>query len=268
MPGHPWRPQTHRRNPVGVPPPIASLPRGYEASRANTDLFVVDDLVDARQEFQETNLTMALKAKREVPHFYAERQINLTSAVNSLDALNADLDPDDANDLSVAVLWAIIKALRDEPHLNGHLIGSEYLPSQAVHLGITVAANGDRLIAPTVQDADRFTLQELTYQLRDLTRRARSGLLRQEHDHPATITVDWLGLHGADLLYGIVNPPQVALVCMGRVVDRAWVVDGSIEACKSLTVSLAGDNRVCDGRHGSRFLEGVDLILQEPIGVG
>jgi pyruvate dehydrogenase E2 component (dihydrolipoamide acetyltransferase) len=226
------------------------------------------DQVGEDAQHHETTPRTAVTANREVPHFYAERQINLTSAVSSLQELNADLDPDDSNDLSVAVLWAIIKALRDEPNLNGHLTGGEYLPSQAVHLGLTVASSGDTLIAPTLQDADRMTVQQLSHQLRDLTRRARSGLLRQDHEHPATITVDRLGLHGADLLYGIVNPPQVALVCMGRVVDRPWVVDGEIEACKSLTVSLAGDNRVSDGRDGSRFLEGVDLILQEPIGVG
>jgi pyruvate dehydrogenase E2 component (dihydrolipoamide acetyltransferase) len=94
--------------------------------------------------------------------------------------------------------------------------------------------------------------------------RARSGRLLASDVRDATITVTNLGDRGSDVVFGVVSPPQVALVGFGRIADRPWVVDGEVVARPVVTASLTADHRVTDGQEGAAFLSAVERLLRRP----
>jgi pyruvate dehydrogenase E2 component (dihydrolipoamide acetyltransferase) len=137
-------------------------------------------------------------------------------------------------------------------------------PSPAVHLGVAISLRDGGLVAPALHDADRLALDELMRRLRDLVRRARAGSLRSSELSDPTITVTNLGEQGTDTVFGIIYPPQVAIVGFGRVIERPWSVGGQIVSRPVVTASLSADHRVTDGHRGARFLAAVERLLQEP----
>ena len=98
----------------------------------------------------------------------------------------------------------------------------------------------------------------------DLVKRARAGSLRSSELSDPTITVTSLGEQGVDTVYGVIYPPQVALVGFGKIVQRPWVVDGAVVARPVVTATLSADHRVSDGHRGGLFLATIDRLLQEP----
>jgi pyruvate dehydrogenase E2 component (dihydrolipoamide acetyltransferase) len=99
---------------------------------------------------------------------------------------------------------------------------------------------------------------------RELVTRARAGSLRSSELSDPTITVTSLGEQGVETVFGVIYPPQVALVGFGKVVERPWVADGIITPRRILNATLSADHRVSDGHRGGLFLAAVDRLLQEP----
>jgi pyruvate dehydrogenase E2 component (dihydrolipoamide acetyltransferase) len=100
--------------------------------------------------------------------------------------------------------------------------------------------------------------------LRDLITRTRAGRLRSSDLTDATITVTNLGDLGVETVYGVIYPPQVALVGLGKITEQPWAETGMLGVRPVLTATLAADHRATDGRIGARFLEALDHHLQEP----
>jgi pyruvate dehydrogenase E2 component (dihydrolipoamide acetyltransferase) len=98
----------------------------------------------------------------------------------------------------------------------------------------------------------------------DLVNRARTGRLRSSELSDGTTTVTNLGEQGVESVFGVIYPPQVALIGFGKIVERAWAVAGMLGVRPTITVSLAADHRVSDGHRGGRFLIAIDRLLQEP----
>jgi pyruvate dehydrogenase E2 component (dihydrolipoamide acetyltransferase) len=98
----------------------------------------------------------------------------------------------------------------------------------------------------------------------DVVKRARAGTLRSSELSDPTITVTSLGEQGVETVFGVIYPPQVALVGFGKVVERPWVIEGRVVSRPVLTASLSADHRVTDGHRGAVFLSAVDRLLQEP----
>ena len=120
------------------------------------------------------------------------------------------------------------------------------------------------VIAPAIHHADRLSVDELMTALRDLVTRARAGVLRSSEMSDPTITVTNLGDLGVDSVFGVIYPPQVALVGFGRVVERPWAADGMLGVRPCVTATLSADHRVSDGHRGGRFLATIDHLLQQP----
>ena len=100
--------------------------------------------------------------------------------------------------------------------------------------------------------------------LRDLVQRARTGGLRSSELSDPTITVTNLGDQGVESVFGIIFPPQVALVGFGKLMERPWVVEGQVAVRPVVTASLSADHRVSDGHRGGLFLAALDRLLQDP----
>jgi pyruvate dehydrogenase E2 component (dihydrolipoamide acetyltransferase) len=150
------------------------------------------------------------------------------------------------------------------PAFNGFYRDSGFELAPAVHVGVAVSIRGGGLAAPALHDVDQLSLDDLMTGMRDLVQRTRAGRIRSSELSDATITVSSLGERGVETLYGIIYPPQVAIVGVGKVVARPWVVDGAIGPRSIVTLTLSADHRVSDGHAGALFLAEIGKLLQEP----
>ncbi|MCQ4348853.1 2-oxo acid dehydrogenase subunit E2 [Pseudomonas stutzeri] len=204
------------------------------------------------------------RSKREIPHYYLSETVPMAAALTWLTAYNAELPPERRLLSGVLVLKAVALALRDYPQLNGHWIDGAFQPGPGIHLGVAVALRQGGLIAPALHDVAAKPLDQLMAELGDLVQRARSYSLRSSELSEATLTVTQLGDQGVDGVFGVIYPPQVALVGVGRIAERPWVADGKVRALATAQFSLAADHRASDGHYGARFLAEVRRLLQEP----
>ena len=131
-------------------------------------------------------------------------------------------------------------------------------------MGFAVAIRGGGLVTPAIHDADKKSLDELMAAVRDVIDRSRSGHLRASEMSDPTITVTNLGDLGAESVFGVIYPPQVALVGFGRITEQPWAADGMLGVRRVLNASLAGDHRATDGHRGAQFLDALNRHLQEP----
>jgi pyruvate dehydrogenase E2 component (dihydrolipoamide acetyltransferase) len=115
-----------------------------------------------------------------------------------------------------------------------------------------------------LHDADKLSLDDLMAKMRDLVARMRAGRIRGSEMADPTITISSLGERGVEALYGIIYPPQVAIVGFGKAVRRPWVVDGKIVPRSVMTITLSADHRVSDGHAGALFLAEIGRLLEEP----
>lgn len=204
------------------------------------------------------------RSKREIPHYYLQREIDMTPAVQWLEEENSRREVSERLIPSLLLLAAVARAAARTPEMNGFWIDGAFQPAGAVHLGVAVAQRGGGLIAPALRDADGRTLDELMAGLRELVARVRGGRLRASEMSDSTITVTNLGDGGVDLVHGVIYPPQVALVGFGGIRDRPRAIDGLLGVGPTVIASLAADHRVSDGRTGSRFLSLIEDLLQRP----
>ncbi len=165
---------------------------------------------------------------------------------------------------SVLLLRAVVRAVGAMPEMNGFWIDGALHPAAELHLGVAISLRGGGLIAPALQHADRMSLDELMAGVRDLVVRSRTGRLRSSEMSDPTITVTNLGERGADLVHGVIYPPQVALVGFGAVRERPWAVGGMLAVRPVVTVTLAADHRASDGHAGSRFVDLIEQQLHNP----
>jgi pyruvate dehydrogenase E2 component (dihydrolipoamide acetyltransferase) len=204
------------------------------------------------------------RSKREIPHYYLEHQVDVTPCERWLARTNADRPPDSRLLLGALAIKAVALAARRFAAFNGFYRDGHYEPAPAVHVGMAIAIRGGGLAAPALHDTDRMPLDALMARMRDLVQRMRAGRIRSSEMSDPTITVSSLGERGVEALFGIIYPPQVALVGFGKVVARPWLVDGAVGPRSVVTITLAADHRVSDGHAGALFLAEIGKLLQEP----
>jgi pyruvate dehydrogenase E2 component (dihydrolipoamide acetyltransferase) len=204
------------------------------------------------------------RSKREIPHYYLAEDVDLSAALDHLERRNLDLPVQQRLLPAVLLAKATALALREVPELNGFWTDGRYQPGAGIHLGFAVALRGGGLIAPAIHDADAKPVDELMAAIRDLVRRGRAGTLRSSEMSDPTVTLTSLGDRGAQAVYGVIYPPQVALVGFGRIAERPWASGGMLAVRPVTTVTLAGDHRASDGATGGRLLTAIARNLQAP----
>jgi pyruvate dehydrogenase E2 component (dihydrolipoamide acetyltransferase) len=204
------------------------------------------------------------RSKREIPHYYLEHQVDVTSCEQWLMQENATRPPSDRLLIGALAIKAAALAARRFPAFNGFYRDGKFEPSDAVHVGVAIAIRGGGLAAPALHQADQIPVDELMAGMRDLVQRTRAGRIRSSEISNPTITVTSLGERGVETLYGIIYPPQVAIVGFGKIVTRPWVIDGAIGPRSVVTITVSADHRVSDGHAGALFLAEIGRLLQEP----
>lgn len=204
------------------------------------------------------------RSKREIPHYYLEHQVDVTSCEQWLMQKNATRPPSDRLLIGALAIKSVALAARRFPAFNGFYRDGKFEPASAVHVGVAIAIRGGGLAAPALHEADLVSLDELMARMRDLVQRTRAGRIRSSEISDPTLTVTSLGERGVETLYGIIYPPQVAIVGFGKIVTRPWVIDGAVGPRSVVTITVSADHRVSDGHAGALFLAEIGRLLQEP----
>lgn len=219
---------------------------------------------DRAQRMREAIAATMARSKREIPHYYLATTITLTKALSWLEARNQEKPVTERLLSGVLLIKATALALRQVPELNGFWRDGHAEQSEAIHVGVAISLRGGGLVAPALHDADKQSLDALMRGLQDLTKRARAGSLKSSEMTDPTITITSLGERGVESVFGIIYPPQLALVGFGKLVDRPWILEGRIVAQPVVSATLSGDHRATDGHRGALLLDAIDHLLQEP----
>ena len=185
-------------------------------------------------------------------------------AVRFLESENQKRSVKDRVLVAALLIKAVAKSLNEVPELNGYWIDDRLQPKEAIHIGLAIALRQGGLVAPAIQNADAKSLGELMQAMSDLITRARSGHLRGSELTDGTITITHLGDLGVETVYGVIYPPQVAIVGFGRIVEAPWAEGTMLGVRPVLTATIAGDHRATDGRRGAQFLTVLNRLLQKP----
>jgi pyruvate dehydrogenase E2 component (dihydrolipoamide acetyltransferase) len=204
------------------------------------------------------------RSKREIPHYYLATTIDMRRALEWLAAENSKRPVTQRLLYSALLIRAVGLAVRDVPEMNGFWVDGTFRRGEGVHVGVAISLRQGGLVNPAIHDADKKTLDELMADMLDLVNRARAGRLRSSELSDGTITVTILGEQGVQTVFGVIYPPQVALVGFGKITERPIADKGMIGARPAIDATLSGDHRVSDGHRGGRFLAAIDRLLQEP----
>jgi pyruvate dehydrogenase E2 component (dihydrolipoamide acetyltransferase) len=204
------------------------------------------------------------QSNREIPHYYLEWTVDMKKTIDWISNTNAKLPIQERYMPTILVVKAMALALTEVPDLNGYWQNEKLEVQEGIHVGFAISLRSGGLVIPALLNVDTQPLPNLQKQWVDLVKRAREGHLTSREVGSATITLTSLGERGADRVYGVIYPPQVALVGTGSIKERPIVVDGNLGIRPTMIASLAGDHRATDGHTGSRFLEKLNEWLQQP----
>ena len=204
------------------------------------------------------------RSNREIPHYYLETEIDLGKPLQWLKERNRKRSMRERILPGALVGEAAALALREVPELNGFWQNDQLEVRQDIHIGFAVALRQGGLIAPAVHHVDQLGVGEVMQRLADLIERTRGGHLRSSELTDATMSVTSLGDRGVRTVYGVIYPPQVALVGFGRISERPWAENGLLGVRRCVTATLAADHRATDGHQGALFLEALTRHLHLP----
>ena len=185
-----------------------------------------------------------------VPHFYLNRQIDVSNLVAWREGLRASLPEVTYTDLLIRKIAA---CLRRHPALTSEWRNGNIHSHAEINLGLAVAVD-EGLLVPVIRNADQTTVAAISLERKRLVERARAGKLSPDNLSGGTFTISNLGAFGVDFFQAIVNPPQAAILAVGRITQRVIVVDNQPAVKPTMTLSLSCDHRVVDGARAARFL--------------
>lgn len=192
------------------------------------------------------------------PHFYLTREMSAQAMVDQRKQWSAQIPTLTYTDMIVAM---VAKALRLHPQVNARWKEGAVVVADQIGIGVAVATDSG-LLVPVLRRADELVLAEIARRRFDLVTRAQSGQLQPDDVVGGTFTISNLGMHGVDTVAPILNPPQAAILGVGRIADRVVAVDGAPAVRPMMTVTLSCDHRVVDGARAAQFLETLALGLE------
>ena len=196
------------------------------------------------------------------PHFYLVREVNVSRLVTWRERATRQTGARITyTDLLVRLVAA---AIAQHPRVNVAWKDDTIVPRTDINVGLAVALD-DGLVVPVLQRADTLTLGEIATRREDLVSRAQAGKLRPADIQGGGFTISNLGMYGVDAFSAIVNPPQAAILAVGRIADRVVAVNGLAVVQPTLVLTLSCDHRALDGARGAQFLGALADLIEEPL---
>ena len=203
------------------------------------------------------------KSNREIPHYYLQTKVDMSNALALLAEMNKQRSVKERLLPVVLLIKAVAKALLDVPDLNAWW-DNGLQQKKDIHIGFVVSLRTGGIIVPAIHDAGKKSLDELMKALSEIIPRARALKLRSSELSDSTITITSLGEGAVETVFGVIYPPQVALVGFGGIVEQPWAENGMLAVRPVLTVSLSADHRATDGSTGNQFLTAINNYLKQP----
>jgi pyruvate dehydrogenase E2 component (dihydrolipoamide acetyltransferase) len=258
--------------------PLAELQPGSGPSgrilRQDVDRALTKTLT--RTEFEDADISIAptrlqriiadrmARAKREIPHYYLDVEVDVSELLR-LQAALRDLEPPVHASLTAFLARAAALALRDVPEVNASWVENRIVRHGAVNLGIAVALDEGALMVPVLRHADAKTLAQIASEVSSLTVQTRAQKLELGDVSDATFTLSNLGMYGVDTFHAVINPPESGILAIGAVAQRAVFVADGVVPRDVMRLSLSADHRVYSGQTGARFLEAIRARLEHPL---
>ena len=197
-----------------------------------------------------------------VPHFYLKRDVDVSELVNWRQRiLDRTGEKVTYTDLLVKLVAA---ALRRHPHVNGQWTGSEVVFNDSVNIGLAVAVD-EGLIVPVIHSADTIGVSAISERRKQVVDRAQRNRMQPADLQGGTFTISNLGMFGIDEFSAIVNPPEAAILAVGRISDRIVPVNGEAVIRPMMTLSLSCDHRAVDGARGAQFMDTLSQYIADPL---
>lgn len=250
-----------------APTPASPAPAAAAAAPATAAHDADDDDVIERIPVKGVRKVIAAnmtRSRSEIPDATTWVDVDATALWETRERLNRRDDEVRLTPLAL-VLRAVVAGVRGFPRVNARLSpdGGEIIVGRAVHLGVAAQTEAG-LVVPVIEHAERRSLYDLAAELRRLVVAVRDRKATPDELGGSTITVSNYGSFGVDGGSPIINPGEAAIVGVGRILDRPWVVDGALEVRKVMQLSMAFDHRICDGGEAAGFLRRVADCIEDP----
>ena len=213
-------------------------------------------ILENRQELSERQKIIARlmeKSKNKIPHFYIEKTFDLNKSIEWMHQQNEKLSMNERLVPAILFIKALAVALKKYPVFNSSFEGDYLINNSEINVGLIISLREGGLVAPALSNPHTKNIFELMQTFRDLVERARNGKLTGTEMQSATISLTNLGERGADKVYGVIYPPQVAIIGTG-----------AISKDNHCIWTLSADHRVTDGHQGSLLLNKIETLLQKP----
>ena len=199
-----------------------------------------------------------------VPHFYLVREVSADQLIHWRTILASDA-ADGARITYTDLLTRLAAlSLARFPRLNSFWDDGKIVTNPEINVGLAIAVE-EGLLVPVVHSADRLRVEEIAARRTDLVARAGSGGLTPNDFTGGTFTISNLGMFGVDAFNAIVNPPQAAILAVGRIADRVVAVEGQPAVRPMMTLTLSCDHRAVDGVRAAQFLDALVGMIEEPL---
>jgi pyruvate dehydrogenase E2 component (dihydrolipoamide acetyltransferase) len=219
--------------------------------------------IEATESIRQAVAAAMSKSNREIPHYYLSDAIDMSKALAWLSEKNVKTTPD-KRILPVALLIkASALSLKEVPELNGFWDNGVKLKND-INIGFVVSLHKGGIVVPAINNTATKSVDEIMDLLNDLIPRARQLRLKSSELTNSTITITSLGDGGSEQVFGIIYPPQIAIIGFGGIKEEPFAENGMLDVRPVIQVTLAGDHRATDGLTGSRFLGILKTKLQTP----
>ena len=198
------------------------------------------------------------------PHFYLVREVDAGQLMNWRSLVAGDAA--DGAKITYTDLLTKLAALSLArfPRLNASWQDGAIVTNPDINIGLAIAVEAG-LLVPVVHHADRLPVEDIAVRRADLVAGASSGRLQPDDFAGGTFTISNLGMYGVDAFNAIVNPPQAAILAVGRIADRVVAVDGQPAVRPMMTLTLSCDHRAVDGVRAAQFLNALVGLIEEPL---
>ena len=199
------------------------------------------------------------------PHFNLVRHLDVSNLVT----YKKQVQEKNSNRLTYTdlLIKLVSITLKEHPRINASWIDNKIVKNSEINVGLAVDFDGG-LIVPVIHKTDELSLGEITNRRKDLITRTQAGKLRSGDLDRGTFTISNLGMFDVDSFNAIINPPQAAILAVGRIVDKVVPVDGLPAVRPILTLNLSFDHRVVDGVRGAEFLKTLSNLIENPLQSG
>jgi pyruvate dehydrogenase E2 component (dihydrolipoamide acetyltransferase) len=202
------------------------------------------------------------KSWQATPHFYLTREVN-AARLTTWHAVAQEQHPQHITYTDLLVRLAAV-ALQRHERVNASWQDDAIIRNEDIHVGLAVATD-EGLVVPVIHHADRLKLFELAQRREEVVERAQVGKLQLDDVQDGTFTISNLGMYDVDAFSAIVNPPQAAILAVGRIAERVVPVDGQPAIRPMMVLTLTCDHRVVDGARGAQFLDTLATLIEEPL---